>query len=88
MTLTEIIAGRIYSLCKAKGIGINKLASMSGVPQSTLNSIMHLKMKSPKLSTLMQVANGLNMTIVEFLDIPEIEFFSFDEPSSSERTDP
>ena len=36
MEYSEIYVNRIKSLCKQRGIAINKLATMSGVNQSTL----------------------------------------------------
>lgn len=48
---------------------------MSGLPYSTVNSLLRGKSDSPNLKTL----TAFNMTIVEFLDVPEIIEFSEDD---------
>ena len=40
MDYSEIYVKRIRSLCKQRGIAINKLATMSDVKQSTLDNIV------------------------------------------------
>ena len=40
MEYSEIYVKRIKSLCKQRGIAINKLATMSGINQSTLDNIV------------------------------------------------
>lgn len=77
--LTNILAKHIDTLRKNRGLSVNKLATMSGVPYSTINSILRGKSKSPTLATLIRIAIAFNMTIIEFLDIPEIVEFSFDD---------
>lgn len=79
MSLINIIAKRIDDLRKNRGLSVNKLAAMSGVPYSTVNSILREKSKSPTLATLIRIATAFNMTITEFLDVPEIVAFSFDD---------
>lgn len=45
---------------------------MSGLPYSTVNSLLRGKSDSPNLKTLIRIATAFNMTIVEFLNVPEI----------------
>ena len=78
-SLTDILVQHINTLRKNRGLSINKLAAMSGVPYSTINSILRGKSKSPTLATLIRIATAFNMTITEFLDIPQIVEFSFDD---------
>lgn len=78
-SLINIVAKRINDLRKNRGLSVNKLAAMSGVPYSTVNSILREKSKSPTLATLIRIATAFNMTITEFLDVPEIVAFSFDD---------
>ena len=78
-SLSYIVALRINELRKSRGLSVNKLAAMSGVPYSTVNSILREKSKSPTLATLIRIATAFNMTITEFLDVPEIVAFSFDD---------
>ena len=47
MEYSDIYVKRIRSLCKQRGIAINKLATMSGVNQSTLDNIVRGITKDP-----------------------------------------
>lgn len=75
---------RIRALCAERGIAINKLASMSGVRQSTLDNIVRGVTKNPKAKTLHKVAIAFNMTLAEFLDFPELNMYSFEDDTDSE----
>lgn len=79
MNYSEIIKHRIISICKKRKITINKLATMSGVRQSTVDGIVRGTTKNPKLKTLHKLAIGLSMTVSEFLDFPELNDFIFDD---------
>ena len=68
-------------------LSVNELATMSGLPYSTLNSILRGKSKSPTWGTLIRIASALNMTILEFLDVPEIVNFSYDDMDDSDQDD-
>ena len=52
---------------------------MSGLLYSTVNSLLRGKSDSPNLKTLIRIATAFNMTIVEFLNVPEIIEFSEDD---------
>lgn len=78
MEYSEIIINRIRTLCKKRGITINKLSIMSGVKQSTLHNIMW-HTKNPGIMALHKIANALNMTLAEFLDFDELNNYSFDD---------
>ncbi|PZL72785.1 XRE family transcriptional regulator [Enterococcus plantarum] len=79
MTYSEIIVFRLKKLCGQKGISINKLATLSGMTQSTLDNIMKGNTKNPKLKTLHKLAMGLDMTVSELLDFPEMNETLFDD---------
>ena len=81
MEYSEIYVKRIKSLCKQRGIAINKLATMSGVNQSTLDNIVRGITKDPRVKTLHKVAIAFNMTLAEFLDFDELNDYSFDDDS-------
>ena len=72
MTYSEVVTKRIIDLCSEKNITINKLALLSGLRQSTLDNIIKGHTKSPGLRTLHRIAQGLNMTTSEFLNIPDL----------------
>ena len=79
MGYSEIYVNRIKSLCKQRGIAINKLATMSGVNQSTLDNIVRGITKDPRVKTLHKVAIAFNMTLAEFLDFDELNDYSFED---------
>ena len=79
MEYSEIYVNRIKSLCKQRGIAINKLATMSGVNQSTLDNIVRGITKDPRVKTLHKVAIAFNMTLAEFLDFNELNDYSFED---------
>ena len=79
MDYSELYIRRIRSLCKERGIAINRLATMSGVKQSTLDNIVRGLTKNPRVMTLHKIAIAFNMTLAEFLDFPELNDYSFDD---------
>lgn len=79
MEYSEIYVKRIRELCKRRGISINKLATMSGVKQSTIDNIVRGLTKNPGVKTLHKIAIAFNMTFSEFLDFDELNNFSFDD---------
>lgn len=68
MTIGEAVRNRILELCNQRGITINKLCTISGVTQSTINNIVSGRNNSATVSTIQKVCDGLNMTITEFFD--------------------
>lgn len=79
MTYSDVIRLRLKNLCIEKNISINKLATLSGITQSTVDNIMKGKTKNPKLKTLHKLATGLDMTVSELLDFPEMNNTIFDD---------
>lgn len=79
MTYSDVIIKRLNDLCKEKGITINKLATLSGITQSTVENIISGKTKNPKLKTLHRLSIGLDMTVSELLDFPEMNNTKFDD---------
>jgi len=72
MTYSEIITKRILSLCKERNITVNKLATLSGMKQSTLDNIIKGNTKSPGLRTLHRISQGFGMSLSALLDFPEL----------------
>ena len=83
MDYWELYVKRIRKLCKERGIAINKLATMSGVKQSTLDNIVRGLTKNPRVKTLHKLANAFNMTLAEFLDFKELNDYSFDDDNEA-----
>ena len=81
MEYSELFVRRIRTLCRERGIAINKLATMSDVKQSTLDNIVRGLTKNPRVKTLHKVALAFNMTLAEFLDFDALNNYSFDDDS-------
>lgn len=79
MKYYELFALRIQRLCKEQGITINRLATLSGLRQSTIDNIIRGTSKNPKVHTLHQIAVTFNMTLSEFLDFPELNDYPIDD---------
>ena len=58
---------RIRQLCAKKGWSYYRLAMESGIPYSTLNTMM-LKTNAPSITTLSKICNGLGVTLAQFFD--------------------
>ncbi len=70
MKLHEAVGKRILEYCKERNITPNKLCTMSGVIQSTVNSIFSGRSKNPKLATIQYLCFGLGITLNEFFNSP------------------
>lgn len=68
MTISSAISKRIKDICKSRHISINKLAVMSCITQSTLQSIIDGDSSNPKLLTICRLCYGLNMKLSDFFD--------------------
>lgn len=79
MDYSDIYVNRIRHLCRQRGIAINKLSTMSGVKQSTLDNIVRGLTKNPRVKTLHKIAIAFNMTLSEFLDFDQLNDYSFED---------
>ncbi|MDD6069375.1 MAG: helix-turn-helix transcriptional regulator [Clostridiales bacterium] len=68
MTIGDAVNKRIQELCLSNNITINRLATISGVTQSTLHNITSGRNNSTTISTIKKICDGLNITIQEFFD--------------------
>lgn len=64
----EAVKERILELCREHDISVNKLSSMSGVTQSTVNNIVSGRNNSATVSTIKKLCDGLGITIEEFFN--------------------
>ena len=67
LTFSEHLREKILALCKERKITVNRLAVLSDLTQSTVDSIMRGKSKSPEITTLRKLAYGFNMDWIEFV---------------------
>ena len=68
MTSGEAVRLRIEELCRENEITVNKLATMSGITQSTLNNTISGRNRSTTIGTLQKICDGLGITIQEFFE--------------------
>ncbi len=66
MVIGEAVKLRILELCKSKNITVNKLATISGITQSTLNNIVSNRNNSTTVSTVKKICDGLEISIEDF----------------------
>lgn len=68
MTIGEAVRERILELCAERDMTINKLSTISGITQSTVNNIVGGRNNSTTVSTIQKLCDGLGITIIEFFD--------------------
>ncbi len=66
MTIGEAVRDRILELCDKNNISVNKLCTLSGVTQSTVNNIISGRNNSATTATIQKLCDGLGITIDEF----------------------
>ena len=66
MNIGEGVRQRIVELCKERNITLNKLATISGVTQSTINNIVSGRNNSTTVATVKKLCDGMEITIGEF----------------------
>lgn len=68
MTVNDAVAKRTINLLAEKNITQYKLEQDSGIFHGTMSHILSGKNKTVTLTTVMMLARGFNMTLLEFLD--------------------
>ncbi len=68
MNITEAVKKRFDELCYQKGLNYCRLATISGVPYTTVKSIFYNKSQNPGVVTIKKLCDGLGITIAEFFD--------------------
>ena len=66
MDIGEAVKDRILELCSQRNITVNRLATISGVTQSTLNNIVSGRNHSTTIATLKKICDGLDISITDF----------------------
>lgn len=70
MNIGEAVRQRILELCRERGITVNKLSIICGITQSTLSNLVLGKNKSPTVTTVKKICDGLEISILEFFTSP------------------
>ena len=73
MNTVSAIRDRILHLCSERSITINKLATLSALPPSSIKNILYGKSKDPKILTIKRICDGLDITLIDFFNDPLFE---------------
>jgi transcriptional regulator with XRE-family HTH domain len=73
MTTGEALSQRILFLCRERDLSVNKLCTLSGVTQSTVNNLLSGRNTSATVSTIKKLCDGLEITLGEFFSTPEFD---------------
>ena len=70
MRVSEAVQRRILELCRQNNITLNKLSTICGITQSTLNNIISGRNATTTVSTIQKICDGLEITIIDFFSSP------------------
>ncbi|MGJ0683242.1 helix-turn-helix domain-containing protein [Flavonifractor plautii] len=73
MNTVTAVRNRILQLCNERNITINALATISGLPPSSIKNILYGKSLKPKIVTIKMICDGLNITLGEFFSTTEFD---------------
>lgn len=73
MNTVTAVRDRILGLCGEHNISVNKLATVSALPPSSIKNILYGKSQNPKLLTIKMICDGLGITLGEFFSTPEFD---------------
>ncbi len=68
MTVNDAVAKRVIKLLAEKKITQYRLEKDSGIQHGSMQCIMNGRNKTVTLSTVMMLARGFHITLLEFLD--------------------
>lgn len=71
MHTIKAVKNRLLQLCGERNITVNKLATLSALPPSSVKAILYGRSKNPKLITIKMICDGLGITLAEFFDTEE-----------------
>lgn len=73
MRVNEAVRLRILELCQQNDITLNKLSTICGITQSTLNNVISGRNSTTTVSTIQKICDGLEITILDFFSSPLFE---------------
>ena len=77
--MIEAVKNRLLQLCGERNITINKLATLSALPPSSVKAILYGRSKNPKLLTIKMICDGLDITLAEFFNTKEFNELGLEE---------
>mgnify|MGYP000922268477 CR=1 FL=1 len=73
MDVVQAIRNRILQLCADRNLTINRLATLSALPPSSVKNIIYGKSQNPKIITIKCLCDGLDITLGEFFSTEEFD---------------
>ena len=73
MNIGKAVSLRILELCRQYNITLNKLSTICGITQSTLNNIVSGRNNATTVSTVKKICDGLEITVLDFFSSPRFE---------------
>lgn len=70
MNVCQAVAKRINGLLTERKMSQYRLEKNSGIQHGTMNGIMSAKNKGIELNTVIMIAKGFGLSVIEFLDDP------------------
>lgn len=68
LNIAEATKQRIEELCYERNITYCRLATLSGIPYTTIKSIIYNQSKNPGVTTIKKICDGLEISITDFFD--------------------
>ena len=68
MNMAEATKQRIVELCNERNITFCRLATISGIPYTTIKSIVYNQSKNPGVVTIKKICDGLEISVTDFFD--------------------
>lgn len=70
MTLAQALSARLTELMKEKNLTAYRLSMLTGVNQTTIGDIRHMRNKAVNFRILFELCQGLGIEIKDFFDSP------------------
>ena len=70
MKTKQAIETRSVQFCQERSTSVNAIANESGIPPSTLYSILNEKSQTPGIVSLKMLCDGFGITLRQFFDDP------------------
>lgn len=71
MHVNDCVQKRIKQLLNENNLTMYKLAQYSGIPYTTLKSIIYSEYPNPTIEVIKHICDGLGITLVDFFSSPE-----------------
>jgi transcriptional regulator with XRE-family HTH domain len=68
LNIAEATKARIEELCTQRNINFCHLATISGIPYTTIKSIIYGQSKNPGITTIKKICDGLEISVIDFFN--------------------